>query len=113
MALTPAQLQTLSDYIANDATLNALPNNADGNTAIANVLNLPAAPDFWVWRTRVSKDELTNSVGPDGTTFTWAGNGFITRSAGEQAAWRELFMCGRPSRTFLAGRAMQRRIAPI
>jgi hypothetical protein len=53
--------------------------------------NLAASPDFWVWRSRVSKDEFVNSTSIDGTVFSWTGTGFITRSAGEQAAWRELF----------------------
>lgn len=62
----------------------------DDETA-ANNLNAPASPDFWVWRTSVSKDELTNSTSVDGTTFSWTGAGFITRSQGERDAWRELF----------------------
>lgn len=89
--LTPAQLSALKAAIQADPVLNAQPNNSDGAIAIAEALNLAAAPDFWVWRTAVSKTELTNTTGPDGTTFTWVGAGFITRSAGEQAAWRELF----------------------
>jgi hypothetical protein len=65
--------------------------NAGDDQKLADFYNQAASPAFWVWKTRVSKDELTNGVGPEGTTFTWVGNGFITRSAGEQAAWRELF----------------------
>lgn len=91
MALTTAQLTTLKADIAADQALSSLPNNSDGNFAIAAVYNIVASPDFWVWRTSVSKAELTNTSGPEGTTFTWVGNGFITRSAGEQAAWREIF----------------------
>lgn len=91
MALTSAQLQTLKTHIQGDGTLSSLPNNSDGNFAIAALMNVQAAPDFWVWKTSVSKDDLTNSVGPDGTTFNWTGNGFITRSAGEIAAWEAIF----------------------
>ncbi len=89
--LMPAQLATLKASIAADPVLSLLPINDDTSQQIAEAYNAAASPDFWVWRTSVYKDEFTNGVGPDGTTFTWAGNGFITRSAGEQAAWRELF----------------------
>lgn len=89
--LTTAQQATVKADILADQTLNAFPNNSDGAFAIAAIYNQTAAPDFWVWRTNVPKNEFTNSTGPDGTTFTWVGNGFITRSAGEQTAWVELF----------------------
>ena len=39
MALTPQQLATLKADILADPALNAFPNNADGNTAIANAYN--------------------------------------------------------------------------
>jgi len=71
--------------------LEADPTNSDKAFAVADIYNLPASPDFWVWRSSVTKSEFVNSVGPDGTTFNWTGAGFITRSAGEQAAWREIF----------------------
>jgi hypothetical protein len=101
MNLTPAQLQTLKTNIAANTAevnyqgvptaINALPNNDDANFAIAAWYNLAANPSFWAWRTSVAKGEFVNSVGPEGTTFNWTGNGFITRSVGEQTAWREIF----------------------
>lgn len=91
MPLTPAQQATLKADITANSDLNTNPNTSDGNFEIARLYNLDASPDYWVYRTKVSKEEFVTSVGPDGTTFNWAGNGFITRSAGEQAAWRELF----------------------
>lgn len=89
--LTASQLTALKADIVADATLNAFPNNDDGNFAIAAAYNINASPDFWVWRTRVTKSELVTNVGPEGTTFNWTGNGFITRSVGEQTAWSEIF----------------------
>lgn len=91
MALTAAQKATIKADILADGTLNAQPNNSDGAFAIAAAYNLAAAVDFWVWRTAVDKKEFTNQTSQDGTNFTWVGNGFITRSAGEQTAWAELF----------------------
>lgn len=84
MNLTTAQLQTLKTFL--DANLSGLP---DEEASAA--LNLSASPDFWVWRTRVSKAELVGSTSVDGTTFAWNGSGFIGRSQGERDAWRELF----------------------
>lgn len=88
--LTPAQRATLKTAIQADATANAIFVNGD-MTGLANYCNAPFTPAFWVWRTAVTKNDLTNATSVDGTAFNWVGNGFITRSAGEQAAWRELF----------------------
>jgi hypothetical protein len=94
MALTTAQLATLKAYIAADGALNAQPNNNVGNSIIAVTLNGVASPDFWVWRTSVTKDELVGSTSADGTTFNWTGTGYITRSQGERDAFREIFAAG-------------------
>jgi hypothetical protein len=91
MPLTTAQLTTIKADIDASSDLNSNSNTPDGNTVVAALYNTTVSPDFWVWRSSVTKSELTNSTSVDGTTFTWVGNGFITRSAGEQAAWRELF----------------------
>ena len=89
--LNSAQLVTLRTYINADPVLSALPVNDDTAFQIAAALNAVRAPDYWVWRTSVSKDELVNGISVDGTTFAWTGTGFITRSVGERDAWRELF----------------------
>lgn len=107
MPLTAAQLATLKAAIAaNSATIpagqpwsgafagqavNSLPNDPDANAAVAGWYNLTASPDYWVWRTRVAKDEYANSTSSGGTTFAWTGAGFITRAQGERDAWREMF----------------------
>ena len=98
MALTTAQLQTLKTDITVTKAATSYQGqtllqwwNAGDDTTLAQFYQQPASPDFWVWKTAVSKDELVNSVGPEGTTFNWSGNGFITRSAGEQAAWEQIF----------------------
>lgn len=89
--LTPAQLQTLKTDIQADATLNAFPNSADGNAAIAAAYDVTAAPDFWVWKTRTTKDDLVAKLGPDGTSFAWTGTGYITRSQGERDGFNAIF----------------------
>jgi hypothetical protein len=91
MALTTAQKATVKADIENTPELNAFPNNSDGNLAIASIYNVVASPDFWVWRNGVAKHEVVNQLGRTGTSFVWAGNGFITRSAGELECWNQLF----------------------
>lgn len=79
-----SKLDTLKTWL----TANAPSLNDEDAAAL---LNAAATPDFWVWRTAVTKSELVNSTSIDGTTFNWTGTGFITRSVGERDAWRELF----------------------
>jgi hypothetical protein len=79
-----------ADITANPDLI-AFPNTADGNIEVARLYNSNAAPDFWVWRTRVTRDELLTSIGPDGTTFAWTGTGYITRAQGERDAFNAIF----------------------
>lgn len=58
MALTTEQLATLKAAIAADPVLNALPNNTDSAFEIAYQMNQPASPDFIVWKSNVSVDEI-------------------------------------------------------
>jgi hypothetical protein len=58
MALTPAQLQTLKTTIDADPALSAFPNNSDGAFQIAALLNVPAVPAFFVFRTSVPVTEI-------------------------------------------------------
>lgn len=108
MPLSPEQLATLkADILVNVNTIpagmpnagafvgvsvNAIPNDSgDGNLAVASWYNLNTSPSYWVWRTSVAKGEYVNATSIDGTTFSWTGAGFITRSQGERDAWREMF----------------------
>lgn len=58
MALSTAQNSTLAAFIAGDGTLNALPNTADGNAAVALALQAVASPDFFVWKSRMTRSEI-------------------------------------------------------
>lgn len=92
--LTPVQLAALKADILADPAFALVPNSPDGAFEIAAAYSLTAVPNFWVWRTAVTKDELVNAPSIDGTVFAWTGTGFITRSVGERDAWRELFDAG-------------------
>lgn len=90
--LTDAQYVALATDITNThAAEFAAAVAANDDQAIAATYNALASPDFWVWRTSVSKQEAVGATSQDGTTFTWAGNGFITRSVQELLCWQELF----------------------
>jgi len=56
--MTPAQQATLKAYILATPALAAFPQGSDGSYAIAELLNLKAAPDYIVWKTAVSIDEI-------------------------------------------------------
>lgn len=94
MPLTPAQKATVKADILADGELNSKPNNTDGNSAISDLYKVIVSPDYWVWRTQIPKDEITQKVSQDGTSFIWAGNGFISRTVTEIACWSELFASG-------------------
>jgi hypothetical protein len=92
MALSPNQLVALKASIdADPAFTTEMKASPDGRNAIAAAYNLPAAPDFWAWKAYLTKNDVVSSTSIDGTNWTWVGNGFITRSAGEQETWNQLW----------------------
>lgn len=56
-ALTAPQLQAIKADIAANSDLNSLPNNEDGNAAIAALYKV-TVPTFIVWKTRVAINEI-------------------------------------------------------
>lgn len=88
--LTTVQKATLKTFIQSDSALNTL--YVDGNLdGLAAGLNATASPAFTVWRTSVEKKEVVQGTSREGTSFIWAGNGFIGRTAGELECWNQLF----------------------
>lgn len=87
--MTPEQKATLKTHIlANQDTATLY---ADGNLdGLANLLNAVAAPNFWVWRTNVTRAELYHGTSPDGTTWNWTT--YKAQSVPEQGAWVQMFM---------------------
>lgn len=62
MALTASQLQALKAAIDATPAWVAYPNTTDGNIDLAAVLNKPATPDFYVWRTNVPISQVLGAV---------------------------------------------------
>ena len=60
--LTTAQLQTLKADILADPAFASIPNNDDGNFAIAAVYNALASPAWRVWKTSVTTSECKDAI---------------------------------------------------
>jgi hypothetical protein len=96
MTLTPEQAVVLRNDITNSADPAVIAARGGGavgrdDTTLAAIYNALASPAFFAWRTAVEKKEAVQAVSRTGTSFIWAGNGFITRSAGELEAWNQIF----------------------
>lgn len=59
--LTKPQYTTLKNYINSQPALVTLA-VANDWTAIANTLNAPVAPDFWVWKTNCSVEDIFDAI---------------------------------------------------
>lgn len=93
--LTVAQRATLKTNIL--ATPEAAQLFADGNlSALADYYNAVTSPDFWVWRTAVSRAEVyteQNDLAVSGAqTGFWAWTTYKNQSVTEQNAWVQMFM---------------------
>lgn len=88
--LSPAQCEVLKADISADPSLNTVRVGRE-DQRIADAYNLPASPLYWVSKPKISKGEMLFTKSIDNTSFTFVGNGYITRSPGELAAFRELF----------------------
>jgi hypothetical protein len=90
MALTGPQLVTLKAHIDASPDLSSQPNTTDGNDAVAKLLNLVDAPDYWVWRTAVPRAEIYNNASPTGSAWNWTT--YKNQGVSEQNAWTQMFM---------------------
>jgi hypothetical protein len=83
MALTPEQLQTLKTAILADPVLANQPMDGDGNGVIADAMNAQASPDYWIWRSKVTQDEIMQNG------FDWVRVDNL--SVGKARIWEWLF----------------------
>lgn len=81
--LTDAQKTALAADVAKDPAFAELPRNSDGAYAVAAAYNLPASPEFIVWRTSVSQDEIMQNG------FDWVRVDNL--SVGKARIWEWLF----------------------
>lgn len=96
--MTPAQLTTLKAAIAADPVLAAYPDTSDGAFDMALYLGTASSPTFVVWRTNVTRDEVTSEG------FDWTQVDNLT--TGQARIWDLLF--DNQSRAINAGDAGKR-----
>lgn len=89
--LTNAQLGTLKTYINSIPEWASLPMTNASGEIIREALNQLASPDWIVEKTQLSRHSILAETSIEGTTFTWTGGAYITRSQGERDAFREMF----------------------
>lgn len=87
--LTTDQQTALRNDVLADPVLSVLPPNSDSAFEIARVYNLTATPDFWVWKTALTKQEVVSQTSVDNTTFSFPQ--LIARTVQEQFGWQELW----------------------
>ena len=83
MALSPAQLVILKAAIDADPALVVLPRNDDTAFFIAAEFNKPAVPDYFVWKTNVTRSEIQQNG------FAWVEVDNLT--VGKARIWEWLF----------------------
>jgi hypothetical protein len=83
MQLTTPQLQTLKQWVIDNA-------NSVFEQSTADLLNAVASPDYFVWRTTLARADVYDAPGPAGSLWDWTV--FKNQSPSEQGAWREMFM---------------------
>lgn len=79
MTLSPAQLQTLKTWL--DANASGL-----DDEAAANALNAVSAPDYFAWRTKVTRKEILENG------FDWTR--LDNLSVGKARIWSDIFVDG-------------------
>ncbi len=92
MALDPSLYTALKADIEANSDPTVVAALQDGaNQVIADWYNQIAAPEFWVWRTAISKAEIYGNVSQDATTWSWSD---YAGAVGEHKVWDELFSFG-------------------
>ena len=90
MNLTSGQKSQLKTYITSNSDTNAA-YLVGNNQLLANLLNQDNSPNFWVFRTSQTRDNYIGQTSQDGTTFIFAGDGFVSRTASEILAFNSMF----------------------
>lgn len=89
MSLTAEQQTTLRNFVNADPTLSQFPHTGDGAYALTDALKAVASPEFVVWKTRVSRDEIMQNG------FDWVQVDNLT--VGKARIWEWLFDNGQNS----------------
>lgn len=90
MELTTNQKATLKADAQSQGDTNALlvAGNLEG---LVNLYNAPASPDYWVWRSAVTREEIYNG-NPQPENSAWSWTTYKAQTVPEQNAWTQMFM---------------------
>lgn len=83
MPLTTQQKATVKTWLDANAV-------GQSDDAAALLLNAKASPDYWAWRTSVSRSEIYNLISDAPSSWDWTF--YKNQSATEQNAWVQMFM---------------------
>jgi hypothetical protein len=90
--LTDAQYALLyTDIMVTHAGEFAADVAANNDQVIADAYNAIPSPNWWVWRTAVTRDEFLFSTGAGGTYFEFAGSAFVTLTVQALMLFESLF----------------------
>jgi hypothetical protein len=103
MALTTQQLTLLKADIAAHPVYGALPHTGENAYTIAAGYNALAEPDFWVWRTMLSEQEIYEATSSAGTTWSWAT--YKAQSLQDRDAWERMMAPGQVNPSLAQTRA--------
>lgn len=81
--LTQAQKTALATAVAADHSFDVLPHNTDGAFAVAAAFNITESPNYYVWKSSVSQDEIMQN----GFDWTRVDN----LSVGKSRIWEWMF----------------------
>jgi hypothetical protein len=88
---TEEHFDALAADIAADPGLSTLPKNSDGAWAVAQAYNLPASPDFWVWKTSLMEQEVYEVVID---TLKWSWATYKAQTAQDRDSWSRMWNPG-------------------
>jgi hypothetical protein len=92
MPLTTEQLTRLRDDIASHPIWGSVAHTGDNAFTIASAYNLPASPDFWVYRTSLAEQEIYEATSSESTTWSWTT--YMAQTVTERDAWMLMFRPG-------------------
>lgn len=95
MNLTTQQNTTLVNHIRTSTDPAIVAARGGGtvgrdDTTLAIILNQINSPDFWVWRSAVTREEIYNETSSSGTDWSWTI--YKAQAVPEQNSWTQMFM---------------------
>ncbi len=88
--MTDSQLAVLLADMNATGLFNSLVRDSTGAAVVESYYNQLFVPDYWVWKTSLTKEDITAKTSVDNTNWSWTA--YISRSQGERDAFKEIFV---------------------